>query len=116
MGGDVALAHQEVARGLAHRDGAVGEGGEGAVGQGLVGRHARVGEVLVQHERGSHAPRGQASEIGGGVAVDVEDARPPLAGQAHEVGEDARIEPPAPQVPHRDALLLQAARARLRAT
>ena len=52
----VALAHEEVARGAADRDRAVGQAGaSSAVGQALVGGHARVGEVLVQDERGPGA-------------------------------------------------------------
>ena len=80
-GGHVALAHQEVAGGLAHRDGAVGQRGEQAIGQRLVGGHVRIGEVLVQDEGGAEPARGQAPEVGGGVAVDVEDARAARARQ-----------------------------------
>ena len=56
---DVALAHQEVAGRAADRDRAIGERREQAVGEALVGGHAGVGEVLVQHERAR--PRARAA-------------------------------------------------------
>ena len=105
-----ALAHQEVARRAAHRDGAVGVAAQQAVGERLVARHARVGEVLVQHEPRAGGARREPAEVGGGVAVDVQDARAARAHEGDEVGEDARIEAAAAEVVHRDALLAQPAR------
>ena len=88
----VALADQEVAGGAADRDRAVGERREHAVGQPLVGGHPRIGEVLVQDQRGPAHPRRDPPEIGGGVSVDVQDARAAPADEADEVGGDARVE------------------------
>ena len=45
-----------------------------------------IREVLVQDEGGAQAARGQAPEVRGRVAVDVQDARAALAADAHEVG------------------------------
>jgi len=56
-------------------------------------RRAGERDVLdagVQDERGAQAPGGQPSEVGGGVAVDVQDARAALASDAYEVGQDSR--------------------------
>src|SRR5207245_9010375 len=60
------------------------------------------------------APRGQPSAVGGRGAVDVEDRRAFLARDADEVAEDAGVEPPAAEVAHRNALLLQQPRRGLR--
>ena len=80
---------------------------EQAVGEGLVGRHARIREVLVQHQGGPHAPRRQPAEVRGGVAVDVEHARAAGSSEGDQVGEDARIEAAAAEMGDRDAVLGQ---------
>ena len=79
-----------------------------AVGEGLVGGHPRVGEVLVEHELRPDRARGEAAEVGRGVAVHVQDARAALPGQGDEVAQDARVEAAAAEVADRDALLAPA--------
>ena len=113
LGRHEALAHQEVARGRADRDGPVGEARQQPVGQRLVGRQARVGEVFVQDQGGPHAPRGQPPEVGGGVSVHVQDAGAPPASRADDVSQQPWIEAPAAEVLHGDALLGQELRGRL---
>ena len=108
----MALSHQEVARRRAHGDRAVGVGAQQAIGERLVGGHARVGEVLVQHQPRAGEPRRQPAEVGGRVAVHVQDPRPARADERDEVAQDARIEAAAPEVVHRDALLGQPVRRR----
>ena len=98
---------EEVACRAAHGDGAVGQRGEQPVGQPLIAGHARVGEVLVEDERGAGSARGQPAEVGRRISVHVEDGRAPLPGQPDQVAEDARIETAAPEVTDRDALFFQ---------
>ena len=83
---------------------------EKAVGQALIRRHARVGEVLVENQGRAGGAGREASEVGRGVAVDVEHPGLSLTHQGHEVGKDAGVETAATQVDHRDPLLLEEAR------
>ena len=69
---------------------------------------------LRRRGRGPQPSRGQASEVGGRVAVHVQDAGAAFAAQGDEVAEDARVELAAPQVRHRDPLRLEQLRRRLR--
>ena len=106
--GDEALLDQEVAGGAADRDRAVRAAAQEAVGEGLVGGHPGVGEVLVEDELRPRRARGEAAEVGGGVAVHVQDARPALAGERDEVAQDPRVEAPAAEVVDGDALRARA--------
>ena len=86
---------------------------EQPVGHRLVARHARVGEVLVEDEPRPRQARREPPEVGGGVAVDVEDPRAPAAGEGDEVGEDPGVEAAPSQVVDRDALLAEPVGGRL---
>ena len=107
VGWHEALADEEVARRAAHGDGAVGVTAQQPVGERLVAGQRRVGEVLVQHQPRAGGARREPAEVGGGVAVDVQDPGAARAHERNEVAQDPRIEAAAPEVVHRDALLAQ---------
>ena len=101
----MALADQEVARRAADGDRSVGEGGEQAIGQALVGRHARVGEVVEDQAAPTSVP----------PAVEVAAAYPwrggwwpALTGEAHR-SPRCGVEPAAAEMA-RDSQLLEQAR------